>query len=124
MLSEKFLDEMWSKCYWTHNLVDGKMPWPGNVTINSDQLSSLVGEIKTLTAQVKNPMVTSLWDKPMGYWIELEKSISNWEYPSGLAWHNWELKEENKQLQDKLTEAININTEMRRSIDQCREILG
>jgi len=149
MLSEKFLEEMWGKCYWTRDFLPGGISsgpeWPGPVTLNSNQLRDLLDEIKTLTDdakqrrlnnirlegenatlrdQVKNPVVTSLWGKPMEYWIELEKSISSWEYPSGLAWHNWQLKEENRELQSKLTEAINTNTKMRRTIELIRAALG
>ena len=124
MLSDKFLDDMWRKCSWVRFEGWNQKDWPESVTLNSNQLRDLLDEIKALTAQVKNPMVTSLWGKPMGYWIELEKSISSWEYPSGLAWHNWQLKEENRELQSKLTEAINTNTKMRRTIELIRAALG
>jgi len=71
--------------------------------VSSFVLGDLLKEIDKQTEQAKNPKVTVLWGKPMGYWIELEKSISSWEYPSGLAWHNWQLKMENEELKKVFT---------------------
>jgi len=113
MIDDEFLDEMWQKV----RVIQGFII---RADISTVDLEKLLTELNRLQKLVKNPEITSLWGKPMGYWIELEKSISSWEYPSGLAWHNWQLKMDNEGLHKSLTEAININIEMRRALEKSR----